>query len=317
MITASIIIALILLFYLLGRAADLTIHHIRLVAERLGIKIFFLGVLLGLFTSLPEIAISINSAIDDVMPIAVGNLLGGIVVLFSLILGLSAILNRKIVATEKIFSLFLIFLYILLPLFFSLDHSLGFLEGLVLVLLYFCLLFYLYWQHRSQATSGGIVIRQRQVLLDVFLVIFGLTLILLLSNIIIRLTQVLLSQWTISPFIVGLLLFSLGTNLPEIIVTFRSWRQQIKDLSLSNLLGSGMANPLILGILAFSRPLTITADFSFYLLLFFVLAIFALILVFYRTGRRLTQNEGVVLVVAYILFITSQAILLILSVINL
>src|SRR3989344_3575575 len=317
MITASIIIALILLFYLLGRAADLTIHHIRLVAERLGIKIFFLGVLLGLFTSLPEIAISINSAIDDVMPIAVGNLLGGIVVIFSLILGLSAILNRKIVATEKLFSLFLIFLYILLPLLFSLDHSLGFLEGLVLVLLYFSLLLYLYWQHRSQTMSVSIVIKQRRILLEVFLVIFGLTLILLLSNIIIRLTQILLSQWTISPFIVGLLLFSLGTNLPEIIVTFRSWRQQIKDLSLSNLLGSGMANPLILGVLAFSRPLTITDDFSFYLLLFFVLTIFALILVFYRTGRQLTQNEGVVLVVAYILFITSQAILLILSVINL
>ena len=165
--------------------------------------------------------------------------------------------------------------------------------------------------------SGFFSEKNKLIFLFVLAVIFGLTLILLLSNIIIRLTQVLLSQWTISPFIVGLLLFSLGTNLPEIIVTFRSWRQQIKDLSLSNLLGSGMANPLILGILAFSRPLTITADFSFYLLLFFVLAIFALILVFYRTGRRLTQNEGVVLVVAYILFITSQAILLILSVINL
>src|SRR3989338_1989775 len=136
MITASIIIALILLFYLLGRAADLTIHHIRLVAERLGIKIFFLGVLLGLFTSLPEIAISINSAIDDVMPIAVGNLLGGIVVLFSLILGLSALLNRKIVATEKIFCFFFI---LFLPAVLSLLAAPF--SGDV-------------WRHRYQATAG-------------------------------------------------------------------------------------------------------------------------------------------------------------------
>src|SRR3989344_1346584 len=187
MITASTIAALILLFYFLGRAADLTISHIRLVAEKLGIKIFFLGVLLGLFTSLPEIAISINSAINNVMPIAVGNLLGGIVVLFSLILGLSTILNRKIVATEKLFSLFLIFLYILLPLFFSLDQSLGFWEGLALVLLYFFLLLYLYWQHRLEAQAPGTVVGRRKVLIHIFFTVLGLALVLLISNIIIRL----------------------------------------------------------------------------------------------------------------------------------
>src|SRR3989344_2301371 len=265
MFTISILISLLAFFYLLGKAADLVIYNIRIVGEKLGIKIFFLGILLGFFTSLPEFAVEINATINNISAVSVGNLLGGIVVLFSFILGLSVVLNRNIITNEKkLISLLLVFIYFLLPLFLGFNRYLSSVDGVILISLYLILIYYLYWQQKKDRKStSNLIIHKDKITRSILLVILGLVLVVVISNIVIRFTSVLLTQWAIPPFLVGLILFSLGTNLPEIMVTVRSWRRNIKDLSLSNLIGSGMANIFILGFLSLIKPITIKAATSF------------------------------------------------------
>lgn len=317
MVNISIIISLLTFFYLLGKAADLVIYNIRILGEKLGIKIFFLGILLGLFTSLPELAVGLNATIKNISPLAVGNLFGGIIVLFSLVLGVSIVLNRKINASEKLTNFFLIFAYFLLPLFLSLNGYLSSLEGIALIIIYFLLIFYLYWQQKHQSLlAGKIIINKNKLLKNILLVILGLVLVVIISNIIIRFTEALLEYWAVPAFLVGLILFSFGTNLPEIIVTIRSWRRHIKDLSLSNLLGSGMANILILGFLIFLKPVFLQINLIYYSLMFFMVILLLLVVIFYRTGRRLTQKEGMVVLTIYFLFLATQLAFIYLKVID-
>lgn len=302
-----IIIFLLSLFYFLGKSADLVIYNVRVIAEKLGIKIFFLGLLLGAFTSLPELAVGINSVINNVSSIAVGNLTGGIIVLFTIILGTGIILNRKVVASEKLTSIILVFIYLILPFFFGLNGYFGLAEGLTLVVLYFLLLIYLYYQQKHHISFGGhVIIKNEKLLKNIFLIILGLVLIVIISNIIIRLTSILLTQWKISSFATGLVLFSLGTNLPEIIVMIRSWHRNIRELSISNLIGSAMANTLILGFLIIIRPMFVTIDASYYILFSFIFVIFTIIAIFYHTDKHLSRIEGWVLVFLYLLFISSE-----------
>lgn len=307
MVTISILISLLTLFYLLGKAADLAIYNVRIIGERLGIKIFFLGVLLGFFTSLPELAVGVNAIINNIPTIAVGNLLGGIVVLFGFILGISIILNRTIIAKEKPTNFLFIFIYFILPLLFGINGNLSSIEGIILIILYLFLLYYLYWQQEHHHFfSDRFIIHKDKIIKNIFLVILGLALVVVISNIVIRFTSTLLNYWAIPPFVIGLILFSLGTNLPEIIVTLRSWQRNIKDLSLSNLIGSGMANILILGFLVFLRPISIKIGMPFYSLMFFMILLFTAVLIFYKTDKRLTRPEGIVLVIIYLFFIISQ-----------
>lgn len=307
MLNLGILIGLLTLFYLLGKSADLVISNIRIIAEKLGIKIFFIGLLLGGFTSLPELAVGINTVVDDISSISFGNLTGGLIVLFGLVLGTSVYLNKKIESTEKISSLIVIFAYLLLPLILGLFNLLNIVGGIILSVLYFIIIIFLYHQQKHHFLENFRVnFENGKILKNIFLLILGIVLIVGFSNLIVRLTESILVQWEISPFIIGLIIFSIGTNLPEIVVMIKSYRKKISDLSLSNLIGSGLANVLIVGFLIIIKPLEINITPAYLTLLFFSAITYVLVIIFYKSGKSLDYQEGFILILTYLLFLVLQ-----------
>lgn len=297
----SSLLTLTFLFYALGRSADTIIYNLRRIGAGLGLNLFFLGIVLGLFTSLPEFAVGVNATINNVPSMATGNLFGGLFVLFGLILGSSLILNRSVRTTGSALLWPLAVLYLVAPFFLSLDGNLSSRDGTLLITAYIALLFYAsrIYKHRRR-------VLYRDQISAIFWVITGLVLVIVVSNIIVRTTLTLLTSLGLPPFAIGLLVFSIGTNLPEIIVMLRSWRRHARALSVSSLLGSALANVCILGFLAVMRPLPITIDASFIIMTSFLLALVLLLFSFASTARRLTRSEGVVLLGIYVLFVATQ-----------
>lgn len=302
-----IVLGLAVLFYLLGKSADVVIQSMRDIAKKLGMHVFFLGIILGILTTLPEFAVGVNAIANDVSDISVGNLLGGIIVLLGLLLGLGVMLNREVKTDGNAKSLLPIFLFLLLPIGFGLNGRIGFFEGLALVGGYLLLVWYLYrikrdgTHHRLRWTDGTRVTK------EVLLAAGGLIFVLVLSNAIVRLTLILLERFNLPAFVIGLLVFSIGTNLPELIVTLRSWKNKIKDLSISNLLGSAMANVTLLGIFGLGKTIPVPVDGSFLFVAASFVLLSAMILVFYATGKRLTRLEGFALIAFYVTFVILQS----------
>lgn len=298
-------LALLALFFILGKCADLAIYHSRMIAEKLGIGIFFLGLIMGFFTSFPELAVGVSALIDDVPNISLGNLFGGIVVLFSLVLGINVILQRKLKADHSIFQLSIILLFLLVPVILGLNGSIGIIEGAAIIVAYFAMLFVLYRQQRHIIDVPHLSDR-KSLFKHMFLFLLGVVLVLVVANFTVDLTAGLLDRLPLSRFVVGLIIFAIGTNFPEIIVAIRAWRNNLKELSLSNLFGSAMANTLLIGVFAVIRPFSLVIDNSYYVLLACMLGLFVLLLIFYRTGRSLRRAEGVALLLVYIIFILLQ-----------
>ncbi len=305
--TGLLILALLGLFYLLGKSADVVITHIRLVAEKLGVSLFFLGILLGMLTSIPELAIGVNAITQNIGQVALGNLTGGIVVLYCLILGTSAILNRKVDTNGKIGNILPIFFYLLLPIGLGLDGKIGIVDGILLIVLYIWILYMFYVQRRPHERVKSTKIKQTAILKEGFYIVTALIVVVASSAGIVRITQHLLGIFPISPFVVGLILFSIGTNLPELIVTVRSWQKNIRDLSLSNLIGSSISNILLIGIFATMRQFSVPGDVTHYAFGAFMILMLAVVFVFYRTGDKITRTEGLALISLYIVFLISQA----------
>lgn len=302
MLTALSILGLFVLFYGLGLCADLVVVNIRDIGKKLRLPIFFLGLLLGLLTSLPELAIGVNALVQDIPSISVGNLMGGTLVLFCLVLGISILLNRKIKTDGKTKSLLPVLGYIFLPLLLGLSGSINFWSGLALLLLYPTLLLYLYLAHPDSAKTSDKNKETKSVIRELALVALGLTGVVLLSNLIVKTTQPILTSLNVPGFLVGLIMYSLGTNLPELIVAIRSWKRHIKELSLSNILGSAVTNPGMLGAFAMIRELPINVDTSYFILLGATLLALICLLRFYQSDRALKQNEGMILIAIYLLF---------------
>ncbi len=298
------IFILIILFAILGFSANIVVNGIKKIAHKLGIPIFLLGLILGLLTSLPELSIAVNAAINGVEEVSVGNLLGGIIVLLGLILGLNLILNRKVKTDGKITTPLPGFMLLLLPLLLGLDGKLGIIDGVFLCIGYIAVLAHLYRKNRSiiEKPALHITLYNKKIAREITLILGGTLLIVGCSNLMIHITTNLLEQFQISGFFIGLIVFSLGTNLPELTVTLTSWRKKVKEVAFSHLLGSAIANPLILGSIALLSPISITIDRSFMLILYFFPILFIMLLYFYHSHKNLSRVEGVFLLLMFLTF---------------
>ncbi len=300
---------LLLLFYFLGKCADIVVINARKLGEDLDIKVFFLGIILGSFTTLPELSLGINAFINNLSEISLGNLLGGIVILFTLILGGSIVINRKISTNDILKDIGPILFFLLLPIILGLKGNLGIIDGVFIILSYIVLIFYLFKRNNTITTFGIHVVSKKETIKRVIYIIIGLVLIMLLSNLIINVANRLLDHFILPAFLVGLIFFALGTNLPEITLVFRSWQRGVEDLSLSNLFGSAMANVLLIGIFISIRKVFIEADLSYIILALTYVILFILLTIFARTNKEFKRIEGMILLGVYILFLFIQTFL--------
>ncbi len=270
-----------------------------------------LGFILGVFTTLPEVAIAVNAVVLGVPAVSFGNLIGGIPVILGLVLGINLVLNRKVeIDRRDAATLSFIAAYLLLPLLLGRDGRLDAFDGAGLIAGYALLIVGFFWRDSRMpaitvdiSTSGE---RRR----DVLTVALGAIAVVVSSDLIVRLTEYLLGIYPIVPaFLVGLLLFAVGTNLPEISVAISSWRRGAGDLSVHHLFGSAMANILLIGFLAFLKPLAIATGAGYLGLIAAYVILLGALAVFSWTGRQLTRAEGAVLLALYGAFFISQAVL--------
>ncbi|MFA5184750.1 MAG: hypothetical protein WC456_04480 [Patescibacteria group bacterium] len=297
------ILRLLLLFIVLGWSANFAVKNIKYLGVILKIRLFAFGILLGLVTSLPELSLGINATIDRVAALSVGNLLGGVIVMLGLILGVSLLINRKIDTDGRLAALIPTVLVIFCPVLFGLDGRYGLFDGLMMIIIYASLIFYLYHLNHFNNHKNIEITDSDRIGKAIILTIAGIIGVLIASHWIVEITLDLLNYIQVSKFVIGLLFFSIGTNLPEISIAITSWHKKSSELSLSHLLSSSFTNVLILGILAFIRPITFAAGPAFWIMAVSLGLMLALFAYFYHSDKKMDWREGAVLVAGYIIFI--------------
>ena len=297
---------LVLLFGVLGFTADLAVRNIKYITTALKLKLFSLGILLGIVTSLPELSVGINTTAENVASLSVGNIMGGIIVIFGLILGVSLLFDNKVSTKGSLKSLVPSVLVMLSPILLGLDGKYLLWDGLVMISLYVGLLLYLYLINHSFEGLQTAFLHKKRVEKAIFLSIVGIVIVVLSSHFIVDITVDLLENTSINKLFIGVIVFSIGTNLPEIIVTFTSWRRKTSGLSLSHLVSSAFTNILVLGILAIIQPITFTLGPTFYSLAVFIVLILSIFIFSSYSGGGLSRKEGFVLLTAYVLFLAAN-----------
>lgn len=115
-----------------------------------------------------------------------------------------------------------------------------------MIMLYVALVLYLYrFSHHSHPIGIEMYNRNR-VVKSVLFSLIGIIGILVTSHFIVETTVQIFKYFDISQLLMGLLVFSIGTNLPEISIALTSWRKKTSELSLSHLLSSAFTNVLVL-----------------------------------------------------------------------
>ncbi len=138
---------------------------------------------------------------------------------------------------------------------------------------------------------------------SVLYVIFGLILLVVGGEFLVRSSVALSFRLKLSRMVIGLTVVSFATSAPELLVSIQAAMDGLSDISLGNVIGSNIANiGLVLGITAIIGPLAIDRDFYKFNWPVMVLLSFALYL-FLENDGVLTQVEGLILLIAIILYL--------------
>lgn len=112
-------------------------------------------------------------------------------------------------------------------------------------------------------------------------------------------------NFPIDDLAVGLVFIAIGTSLPELSVTISSLRKGLPEIMIGNLIGSNIANILLVGgISAMITPVVvplsvINLDFVFLILITWMY------LVFMRNDYKITWLESLTMILLYILFVAT------------
>lgn len=305
------IIILVASFALVWFSAGLVVDSIASIARRLNLTPFsFSFFFLGLFTSITELMIGLNALWKDEPTIFVGNLLGGTIVLFGLILPLLAIMSNGIRFKKEVTSIQLgvILLYVCIPALAVSDGSVSILEATLLVLGYPLLWLLIKIRHQSvlatmfyqlTRTRGSIPNKSRQMLL-------GIGLLVMAGYFLVQQTLWLSTAFGTTPFLISLLMLSVGSNIPELVVAIRAALNGKTEVAYGSYLGSGVANAFFFGLFTLLQQQAIPVPHGVTLLFPTIIFLIVLFFFFLRSNKGLSRLEGLLLLAIYFLYVTGE-----------
>lgn len=299
-------------FFFIWMGSGMIVSAADRIAKNLKLSSFALSFfILGLLTSIPEFSLGVSSVVSDEPEIIIGTLLGGIVVMFLLVIPLLAVMGNGIKLsndfnrTRMITSLMLV----TLPSLFILDHKISFIEGVFMIVAYVVVLVYI--QSKKGVLSEQSVdalAKKTYSFIDIGKVIVGVGIVFFASALIVDRTEYFAEIFSLSPFIIGLILLSVGTNLPELSLSIRSILQGKKDVAFGDYLGSAAANTFLLGLFTVVQRGNIVTAEQFYIIYLFTIIAVVFFYFFARSERNISRTEGIILITFYILFVLFEVI---------
>lgn len=301
-----------IIFYLISfvtiwLGAGLIVNSIDRIAKKLKLSSFAISFfVLGILTSIPEIAISATAVMDRNPEIFVGNLLGGVIVIFLLIIPILAIFGKEIRFNKEFDQKSILFTMIVVaaPGLLVIDHRVTNAEGLLLIILYLLLFIYIQRKHGifDQAESNVLALKAYSFL-DLIKVAVGIGLVFLSSQYIVDQTMYFSKIFDIPAFYISLIVLSLGTNLPELSIAIRAIISGKKDIAFGDYLGSAAANTFLFGFFTIINDGEVLTVNNFLMTFVFIILGLGMFYYFSRSNRNISRKEGIILFSIYILFI--------------
>lgn len=305
----DIIIQVVLLvvgFVLLIKGADWFVDGAAGIAEKLGIPQLVIGLtIVAMGTSAPEAAVSISAALKGAADITIGNIVGSNILNILIILGVSSLITSLAVAksTIKIEIPYMIAITILL-IFLGKDGTVSFVEGIVLWAAFLLYLGYLFVLAKKDSQLNGPDADPEpekepiSVPKALVLIVIGLGLIILGSNLAVDGATALALYFGLSERFIGLTIVALGTSLPELFTSVMAARKGNADIAIGNIVGSNIFNILfVVGTSALIIPIKFAAPFV--IDTWVAVGAAVLLLVCCLPKQRIGKLSGVIMLACY------------------
>lgn len=283
------------------------------IARRFGVSELVIGLtIVALGTSLPELVISVGSALKGSSGISLGNVIGSNIFNGMFILGVTALIapirfNSRMLTREIPFNLLASIVLILVSGSMLVGGGKG--EFVTryggLLLLCFLAVFVRYTFSIPNDDDDEALEKPMPIGKVILFLLFGLAGLIFGGNIFVSGATELARVMGLSEAVIGITIVSAGSSLPELAVSVSAARKGNVGIALGNVLGSNILNIfLILGCSATITPISL--DGFSYVDFYVLLASSLLIYIVTRFGGKAVINrfEGALLVAGYVAYTT-------------
>jgi len=287
--------------------ADFIINQSERIALRFNISEFVIGsTLVALGTSLPEMAASIAASANGKADMAVANAVGSNIMNITLVLATIFIIskrfdsNRDFFAKDSIWAMMPVMLFLLM----SIDGTISTFDGILLLAVMIAYIMFLFEDANSldMEEIDEDLKNNFSWLKSIPLLIVGFLFVIVGAHFAVDSASSIAKSFGVSEWVIGILLISFGTSLPELIISVSAALKGKVEMAIGNIIGSNLANiTVVIGASALINELNFSlAEYAFDISLMVV----ATIMLVYITANKLySKPAGISLLILLALFL--------------
>jgi cation:H+ antiporter len=289
--------------------ADFIIKESERIALHFNISHFVIGATLIAFgTSLPEMAASMMASYQGKSDMAVANVVGSVVFNITLVLGIVFMIAKSMNPKRNLFAKDSAWVIVPVVIFYIMiqDGEISRFDGILFLLMMVSYLMFLFGGSKDELEGEVDEDLEKEKFnwgKSVLLLGIGFFFTIGGANFVVESGTNIAHSLGVSEWIIGLFLISLGTSLPELVVSLIAVKKGNAEMSIGNIIGSNVANfSMVLGGSALINPLSININAIGYD--FLILASASIALLFILANKIYNKAGGIFLLTILALFIS-------------
>lgn len=308
------LIDLLIGFAILIKGADFLVNGSSSIAKKNGISNLAIGLTVVAFgTSMPEMIVSLLSALDGKNDASFGNVIGSNNFNLLFILGICGLIypltvQRNTVKYEVPLSLMaagILFIMVNDQMVWGAEaNGMSRIDSIILLLFFGGFLFYIYRTMKNSSDFGeGGEIKIFKTSLAVGMVVLGLGMLIGGGTTVVNSATSIAKYYGLSEKLIGLTILAAGTSLPELATSAVAAYRRNTDIAIGNVVGSNIFNIFfILGITGVISPMPYSSVMNFDLYVLMASTVVLMIFMFTINQRKLDRWEAFMLLAAYVTY---------------
>lgn len=302
-------------FVFLIVSADILVDGSSGIAKKFHIPEIIIGLtIVSIGTSMPELFVSITSALEGHSDMAIGNIIGSNISNLLLILGLSAIIKPVIFQKEtRMYEIpMCLFFSIILMMFCNSENAISRAEAIILLILFCIFLGYTIFMGKKESQNNLIEIevkdnKKNSTTKNIILIILGVIGLKIGGDLTVNNAVNVANYFNISEKIISLTILAIGTSLPELVTSITAAIKGNSDIAIGNIIGSNIFNmTFIIGIASLIKPITYNIEYNSDLLIFLGAGVLLFLFQYIPPKNMVSKRNGVMYLICYILYMVKM-----------
>lgn len=298
-----LILLIIIGFILLINGANFLVNGASGIAKKFNISEIVIGLtIVSIGTSMPELFISISSALEGRSNLIMGNVIGSNITNLFLILGVSAIvkdisLKRETKLVDIPICLYITVIFMMIC---NIGNSITRSQGFYLIVLFIFFIIYTFILSKTE-TESETQSKQQSIIKSVFYVAIGILGLKFGGDLTVNNAVKIAESLNLSEKIISITILAIGTSLPELVTSITAGLKNESDIAIGNILGSNIFNMLlIVGSTAIIKPIeydfSYNKDMIFLIIGTILLGLFAII----PPKNKINKTKGIIYFSLYV-----------------